>query len=380
MRIAVNTRLFLKDRLEGIGWFAHETLSRLVSDHPEHEFIFFFDRPFHPDFVWAPNVRPVVLRPQARHPFLYYIWAEWSVPRALKKYKADVYFSPEGLGTLRSKVPVCVTVHDLAYKHYPAFMDRLHRWHYAKYLPLYAHKAKQVVAVSEFTKQDIVETYGVPAEKITVIYNGAHENYRPLPYDERQEVKAQYTDGEEYFLFTGALHPRKNIIHLLKAFVKFKRRQKSRFKLVIVGRMAWQFKDIVEAKEHMPYKEDVIWTGYLDVAELAKITASAYALVYPSLFEGFGIPIVEAMACGVPAIVSNTSSMPEVAGDAALLVNPASPDDIAEKMMSIYKDERLRKKLSEAALVQSEQFSWQRSAEQLWEVLMKCLPDGANDR
>jgi len=374
MRIAVNTRLFLKGRLEGVGWFAHETLSRMVQNHPEHHFIFFFDRPFHQDFVFAPNVTPVVLKPQARHPALYYLWTEWAIPYALKKYKADIYFSPEGLGSLRSRVPTCITIHDLAYKHYPQFMDKLHKWHYAHYLPRFAQKAKHIVAVSEYTKSDIVSQYGIAPEKIDVVYNAAHAQYKPLSYTEKEAVREQYTEGEEFFLFTGALHPRKNVIHLLKAYVKFKRRQRSRIKLVIVGRMAWQFKEIVEARELMPFREDVVWTGYLEVAELARITASAYAMVYPSLFEGFGIPIVEAMACHVPVIVSNTSSMPEVGGDAALLVDPDNVDDIADKMMLIYKDEMLRNRLIAAAKIQKDRFSWERSARQLWQSLMKCIP------
>jgi len=374
MRIAVNTRLFLKGRLEGIGWFAHEILSRLVQRHPEHEFIFFFDRPYHKDFIFGPNVTPVVLKPQARHPALYYLWTEWAVPYALRKYKADLYFSPDGLGTLRSRVPTCITIHDLAYKHYPQFMDKMHKWHYAHYLPRFAQKARRIIAVSEFTRQDIVRQYGIDEQRIDVVYNGAHEAYRPLSYEEREAVKAKYTQGEEFFLFTGALHPRKNVISLLKAFVQFKRRQRSRIKLVVVGRMAWQYEEIVKAKELMPYKEDVIWTGYLNVEDLAQVTASAYAMVYPSLFEGFGIPILEAMACDVPVIVSNTSSMPEVGGEAALLVDPASPEDIAAKMMTIYKDEVLRDKMIAAARKQKEKFSWERSAEKLWESLMKCVP------
>jgi glycosyltransferase involved in cell wall biosynthesis len=256
MRIAVNTRLLLDNKLEGVGWFTHEILRRIVLQHPEHEFIFFFDRPFHEKFIFAKNVTPVVLSPQARHPFLYYLWAEVAVPRALKKYKADVYYSPEGLGSLKTKIPTCITIHDLAYLHYPHFMDKLHRWHYAKYLPKYCAKARQIIAVSEYTKSDIVKYYGIEERKIQVAYNAAQDVYQPLDYAEKEKVMAAYTQGETYFLFTGALHPRKNIINLLKAFVQFKRRvRSSRMKLVIVGRMAWQYDEIVKAKALMPYKD-----------------------------------------------------------------------------------------------------------------------------
>lgn len=369
MRIAVNARLLLKDRLEGIGWFAHETLSRMVRNHPEHTFIFFFDRPWHPDFIFGENVIPVLLKPQARHPFLYYVWTETVVPRALKKYQADIYFSPDMLGCCHTKIPVVFTLHDLAYKHYPEYMDFLHRWHYSRYMPKFAAKAAKIITVSTFTKEDIVEKLKVAPEKIEIIYNGAHQQYHPLTNQEAEAVKARYTDGQEYFLFTGALHPRKNIVNLLKAFVYFKRRQRSPIKLVIVGRMAWKFEEIEKAKRLMPFKEDVVWTGYLGIEELSQLTGAAYAMVYPSLFEGFGIPVLEAMTCDVPVIVSDRSSLPEVAGNAGLLVNPDLPEDIAAKMMILYKDEQLRNQLIKNARQQREKFNWDRSTEKLWNIL-----------
>lgn len=373
MKIGVNTRLFLKGKLEGIGWFAHETLKRIVNDHPEHEFFFFFDREYDPEFVFAPNVTPVVLHPQARHPILFYLWCEWAIPHALKKYKIDVFLSPDNYGSLRTKVPTCLVIHDLAFEHFPKLIKGIHLRHYKYYLPRFARKATRIATVSTFTKEDIATRYHIPEDKIDVVYNGAHEAYKPLPYEARQAVKDKYTDGNEFFLFTGALHPRKNVINLLKAFVKFKRKQRSPMKLVIVGRLAWMAEDIKEAKERMPYKEDVIWLGYQEVEELAAITASAYAMVYPSLFEGFGIPILEALTCNVPVIASNTSSMPEVTGEAGLLVDPTDVNDIAHAMERIYKDETLRQKLIRNAAQQSALFSWDLSAEKLWQSIMKCV-------
>lgn len=373
MRIGVNTRLLLKGKLEGIGWFAHETLKRIVQDHPEHEFFFFFDRPYDPEFVFAANVTPVVIGPQARHPILFYLWCEWSIPHALKKYKIDLYLSPDNYGSLRTKVPTCLVIHDLAFEHYPTFVKRSHLMHYRHYMPKFAAKATRIATVSTFTKEDLVEKYKVPADKIDVVYNGAHSEYKPLPYEARTAVKEQYTEGKEFFLFIGALHPRKNIINMLKAFVKFKRRQKSPMKLVIVGRLAWLSKEIQEAKDRMPYKEDVIWLGYKSVEELALITASAYAMLYPSLFEGFGIPILESLTCNVPVIASNTSSMPEVTGDAGILVDPSDVDDIVNAMEKMYKDEQLRDRMIRQAPIQSSKFSWDKSAANLWASMMRCV-------
>lgn len=373
MRIAVNTRLLLKGKLEGIGWFTYQTLERIVKQHPEHEFIFFFDRPYDPSFVFASNVTPVVVAPQARHPVLFYLWLEWSIPFMLRKYKADLFLSPDGFLSLSTKVPTCLVIHDLAFEHYPKHFIPSHRMYWRHYSPLFARRADHIVTVSEFSKNDISTRYGVDKSKIDVVYNGAHTAYKPISWEEREAVKEKYAEGCEYFVFAGALHPRKNIVNLLKAFIAFKKKQRTDMKLVIVGRLAWKYDEVLEMREEMPFKDDVKWVGYMGVDELSKVTAGAYALVYASLFEGFGIPILEALQCDVPAIVSNTSSMPEVAGDAGLLVDPNDPQDIAAKMEMLYKDETLRNQLKAKAKEQVKKFDWDRSAAQLWEHMMKCM-------
>ena len=373
MRIAVNTRLLLKGKLEGIGWFTYQTLERIVKDHPEHEFFFFFDRPYDPAFVFAPNVTPVVVHPQARHPILFYIWFEWSIPAMLRKYKIDLFLSPDSYMSLSTKVPTYLVIHDLAFEHYPEHFVLSHRLYWTHYSPLFARKACRIATVSTFSKNDISKCYGIAPDKIDVVYNGAHDEYKPLNPIEREEVKKHYADGCEYFVFAGALHPRKNIVNLLKAFVAFKQRQRTNMKLVIAGRPAWKYDEVEQMRATMPFKEDVKWVGYMNVDELSKVIGGAYALVYASLFEGFGIPILEALQCDVPAIVSNTSSMPEVAGDAALLVDPADPADIADTMHKIYKDEALRNKLIVHAREQIKKFDWNKSAERLWDSMMKCV-------
>ena len=374
MRIAVNTRLLLKGKLEGIGWFSYQTLERIVRSHPEHEFIFFFDRPYDPLFVFAPNVTPVVVPPQARHPVLFYIWFEWSIPFMLRKYKADLFLSPDSYMSLSTKVPTCLVVHDLAFEHYPDHFVLSHRMYWRHYSPLFAKKATRIATVSTFSKVDIVRCYGIPPDRIDVVYNGAHDEYQPLSINEREIIKQKYAEGCEYFVFAGALHPRKNIVNLLKAFIAFKSRQKTNMKLVIAGRPAWKYEEVEQLKNEMPFKDEVKWVGYMNVDELSKVIGAAYALVYASLFEGFGIPILEALQCGVPAIVSNTSSMPEVAGDAALLIDPSDPQDIANKMHLLYKDEALRARLIANAGHQVNKFTWNGSAERLWDSMMKCVP------
>lgn len=378
MRIAINTRLLLKGRLEGIGWFTWQTLEPMIRHHPEHEFYFIFDRPYDPSFIQAPNVHPVVIGPQARHPLLFMPWLEWSVPYVLKKYRIDLFLSPDGFLSLSTKVPTCLVVHDLAFEHFPQHMRWSQRSYWRWFSPRFVRKADRLVTVSEFSRQDIVSRYGIEEAKIDVVPNGAHPLYQPLSWEEKQEVKSRLTGGAQYFVFAGALHPRKNVARLLRAFVRFKKRQRSNFKLVIVGRLAWKYNEILELKEEMPFKEDVIWTGYQEVDALSRIMGAAYALVYPSLFEGFGIPILESMQCGVPVIVSRSSSMPEVAGDAGLLIDPESEEDIAEKMEYLYKNEHERSRLSVKALERAREFSWEKSSSLLWDSMMATLSSSRN--
>lgn len=371
MRIAVNTRFLLKGKLEGIGWFTREILQRMVIDHPEHEFIFFFDRPYDPQFVFASNVTPVVIPPPARHPILWYIWFEISLRRALKKYKADVFISTDGFLSLSTKVPTLLVIHDLAFEHFPEHLPFKFRYFLRRFTPRFVKKAHHIVSVSTFSKNDLIATYGTPENKISVVYNGANILYKPLRFEEKQAVKDQYAQGCEYFVFAGALHPRKNVVRLMKAFARFKAKQRSNMKLLIIGRYAWESDEIKETYEQHPFKPDVLMYNYMEVDELSRVIGAAYALTFVSIFEGFGIPILEAMQCGVPGIVSNTSSMPEVAGNSAILVDPTSIDEMADAMRTLYKDEGLRDKLREQALEQARRFSWNDSARVFYNVLEK---------
>src|SRR6218665_2161300 len=180
MRIGINTRFLLNKRMEGFGWYTYEVTKRLVENHPEHEFVLFFDRPFDPKFVFGPNATPVVLFPQAHHPILFVWWFNWSITKALKKYKCDVFFSPDGYLSLRTSVPQIPVIHDLNFEYHPEDLQRKHRNYYRKYFPKFAKKAKHILTVSEYSKQDIVKLYGIPSDKITVAWNGAADDFKPF--------------------------------------------------------------------------------------------------------------------------------------------------------------------------------------------------------
>jgi glycosyltransferase involved in cell wall biosynthesis len=370
MVIAVNTRFLLKNKLEGIGWFTHETLKRMVLVHPEHEFIFIFDRPFHPQFVFAPNVTPVIANPPARHPILWWLWFEIAIPRILKKYKADVFLSTDGFCSLSTTIPQVIVIHDLAFLHYPKYL----KFSIAQFLKIYTKKyiakANAIIGVSQYTVQDIINTYKVPEHKMHLVYNSANDLYKPLDFAQKQDVKIKYAQGVDYFVYAGSLHPRKNIVNLLKAFALFKRNTKSNMKLLLVGRMAWKTESIANALQNHPNKTDIIRYEYMEAEELCQVIASAYAMLYVSEFEGFGIPILEALRCNVPAITSNTSSMPEVGGNACLYANPNDYVEIADQIMLLYNDENVRNKLITNCALQAAKFSWDNSAHKLFNIII----------
>ena len=372
MVIAVNTRFLLADYLEGYGNFIYETFKRITKTHSEHQFVFIFDRPYEERFVFGENVQAVVTGPAARHPLLWKLWYDVKVPSVLKKYKADVFVSCDGFCSLYTKVPQCLVLHDLAFLHYPAAIKKSHLLFYKRYTPKFLSKASSVATVSEFSKQDIVAHFKTDAAKINVVYNGIKEIFKPAYNEEKAATKNKYTDGKEYFLYAGSIHPRKNLINLLKAFSVFKKRQQTNMKLVITGRLAWKYESFKESLKSYKYRNDVVMTGYVEENELVRIVGSAYGLVYPSLFEGFGVPVLEAMQCDVPVITSADSAMQEIAKEAALYADATSHTDIADKMMLLYKDENRRKELIQNGRQIVRGYSWDRTAELLWQTILKA--------
>jgi glycosyltransferase involved in cell wall biosynthesis len=264
-------------------------------------------------------------------------------------------------------------IHDLNFEKHPEFIPWLVRSYYHYYFPRFARRAERIATVSEFTKEDIVSRYHVSPEKIDVVYNGANETYVPVTDEVKKETMAKYTGGCPYFIFVGTIHPRKNLTHLFKAFGAFKQSGDNNVKLFVVGDRKWWTGDIREAYEKLDCKEDVVFGGRMSSDELHRVIASALAMTYVSFFEGFGIPIVESFYCGVPVITSNVTSMPEVAGDAALLVDPFSVQSICDAMLKITTDEKFRLKLIEKGAVRKAEFTWQKSAERLWASMEKVL-------
>jgi glycosyltransferase involved in cell wall biosynthesis len=373
MVIAVNTRLLLHNKLEGIGRFTHETLRIITQQHPEHQFIFIFDRKFSGEFVYSNNITPVVGFPQARHPVLWYMFFEWSIPVILRKYKADLFLSPDGWLSLSTHVKSMPVIHDLNFFHLPEFIPWHVRRYYHYFFPRFVKKANRIATVSMFSKEDIISLFNYDSDKIDVVYNGANELYKPISVSESAATRNRYSNGCPYFLFIGLIHPRKNLHSLISAFEGFKQSVNSNVKLLVVGSRKWWTEDMQRALDNSYFKEDIVFTGRVDDEDLLKITASALALVYASHFEGFGIPLLEAMYCDIPVISSQVSSLPEVGGDAVLYVDPSSVESIKSAMLTMFCDTNMRKKLIDKARIQRQKFTWEKTADLLWQSIDKCM-------
>ena len=364
--------MLVKTKLEGFGWFAFETLHRICKNHPEHEFIFFFDRSFDTSFVFAENVTPVRLFPRTGRPLLFDWWFNRSVARALKEYRADVFVSPDGYLSLTTNVPQLAVIHDLNFEHYPEDLPRWASRYYKSRFPRFAEKATRILTVSEYSKQDIVKTYGISPQKIDVAYNGVNPAFAPISVEKQREVKQELTSGKDFFLFVGAQSPRKNLARLFSAFEQFKA-DGGEAKLLVVGEKYWWDKATQEAYNENRFQQEILFTGHLQLHRLARVTASALALTYVSYFEGFGIPLVEAMRSGTPVIAAKATSLPEVGEDAVLYCDPFDVNSISARLTEVEKNESLRQGLIEKGLRRAEYFSWEKTAKIMWNSIEKTV-------
>jgi glycosyltransferase involved in cell wall biosynthesis len=373
VQIVVNTRLLLKDRLEGIGWFSYQTLKRITQNNPNVHFVFLFDRAYHNDFIFSDNVTPLVLSPPARHPLLYYIWFQYSVKSLLKKMKPDLFLSPDGFLALGVNCKQLAVIHDINFLHHPKDVKWLTSRYYNYFFPKFAKQATRIATVSEFSKNDLAKNYGVTLNKIDVVYNGINSFFKPIDELAKQETKQRFTNGKNYFVFVGSLHPRKNIVNLIKAFTLFKNESKSDMKLVLAGPNFWGLANINKIIHDNKIKDEIVFTGRQSDEDLALVLGSAMALTFVPYYEGFGIPLIEAMHAQVPIIASNATSIPEVCGNAAILISPFDVNQIKQAMLDMYANKDLRYNLIEKGQIQKQTFSWDISADLLWQCILKAI-------
>lgn len=371
MRIAVNTS-FLSGNYQGeYGYFFREMLNRVVKKYYEHEFIFIVDGSVIENFSFPENVRLVVINQRSKKPIFRRFWYDVKIPALLRKNKADMFVSFDGICSLTTEVPQCLFVHDLSFLTHPQFYKKSYTGYYKRNTLKALKKAKVVISSSESLKQVIVSSYKIDGSRIDLICGAAGNAFVPVSDHQKKTTKEKYTDGKEYFLFSGNIHTASNLVNLLKAFSLFKKRMQSNMKLLIASRSISQDKSFIENLKTYKYRNDVIVIEQIAESELANIAASAYALVYPSFSEGFAISVLESFQCATPVIALSGSSIQEIAKEAALYFDANDHKDISEKMMLLYKDENLRKQLIEKGSKINSIYNWSKVTRLFWEYIEK---------
>jgi len=276
---------------------------------------------------------------------------------------AELFHATEHLLLPLRRIPTVLTVHDLIFRLFPEHHKRLNLWYLNATMPLYCRHASAIIAVSEATKHDLMRWYGVPAEKITVIHEAAAPHFKPATPEQVAAVRERYGLPEHYILRVGTIEPRKNLERLLDA-LQLLQRSDSTIRLVVVGSKGWLYRRFFKKLHGSGLRHTVILTGHVRDTDLPAIYSGATLLVEPSLYEGFGLPLLEAMACGTPVVCSDTSSLPEVAGDAACYFDPRESAAMAEAIGEVWRDSSLRDTMRHNGLLRAAQFSWERAAQE----------------
>jgi len=333
-------------------------LSRL--DGQDHEYTVYVDRPQARDLL-RPSDGRVKIRLLATHSPV--IRAPFLLPAEIWRRGADVVHMQYILPPILPRCATVLTVHDISFEHYPGVFKRTELIRDKVLVPYSARRADVVLTVSEFTKADLVRRYGIEPEKIVVTASPAAPRFRLL--DDRSqvdEVRRRYGIDGSFILYVGNIQPRKNLVRLVEAYAALAAEGKFSHRLVIVGKKAWQHSPVLEAARTCGVEQRITFTGYVPDEDLCALYNGADLFVFPSIFEGFGSPILEAMSCGTPVITSNTSSMPEVGGDAAVYVDPFKVADLTAAMRTVLDDPALRARLSARGLARAGQFSWEDAA------------------
>lgn len=375
MRIGIDIRSLSEGKLTGVEVYTTKLLQSLFEIDKKNEYILFYNsrKP-------APKVIKAFVAPNIR-------LKAFSYPNKLLNFSfkflkrpkidelvggLDVLFSPNILFfAVSEKCKTVVTFHDLSFEAHKEFFTRWQRlWHFLVNPRHYARKADAVIAVSESTKRDLVGIYNLPEEKVFAIHSGVDmNNFDDVDNGDIEKAKEKYGIDSEYLLYFGTIEPRKNVETIIEAFDIFKSKTGAQHKLVIAGVKGWLYGRVFRKAERSKFKNDIIFTGFVSDEDKDPLFKGACLFVYPSFYEGFGFPPLEAMSMKVPVVTSNVSSLPEVVGNAAIMVDPYNVQDVVDAIGRGIMDEDLRKQLIKRGLERIDRFTWERAARETLNVL-----------
>jgi len=349
-------------RRAGLGRYAASLARALVAAHPDR-YALFYNREQGVEPLPGLEHLPTRTVALGYKPWRMSVWLGQLARAGLDKLlpNAALFHATEHLLLPLRSVPTVLTVHDLIFRRLPAHHKPLNRWYLNMSLPLYCRRATHIIAVSECTRRDLIAAYNLSPEKITTVYEAAAPRFTPQSPETVTAARARYGLPDRYLLFVGTIEPRKNLPRLLAAFEAVRAEGLSDG-LVIVGKRGWLYDDFFARLEHSPARDAILLPGYVPDEDLPAVYAGAQALVFPSLYEGFGLPVLEAMACGTPVVASNASSVPEVGGDAAFYFDPVDVDAMIEAIRRLLRDHELQDGARVQGLARAAEFSWGMSA------------------
>lgn len=364
MKIGIDARLVHYQRA-GIGQYTLRLVQALAAIDSENSYSILQSRKDKSPLAEGPNLQRHSLWTPPHHRY-----EQWALPLELWPLKLDVLHCPDFIPPFHRSCPAVITVHDLAFLRFPSLMTAESRSYYGQ-IERAVQSAEHIIAVSESTKSDLVALAGADARKITVVYEAAGPGFQPADAAHIAAVRQRYGLQSDYILFVSTIEPRKNIPFLFEAYAQMRSTWSGPGeppRLVLAGRKGWLYDNIFVILEQLGLSESVVFTGGVPSEDLPALYSGALCFVLPSLYEGFGLPVLEAMSCGAPVITTNVSSLPEVAGDAALLVDPQDMLGLAMAMQRLCQDEALRREMSARGQAQAARFSWERAARETIEI------------
>ncbi len=384
MRIALNAQLLsfsASYRQAGISRLIHATIQGLQALDQQNEYtVFVGDRRVPDGYIANRRWRISASLLPTSNRAMRILWEQAVLPWSALRARADLLHALAFVGPLACPLPTVVTVYDLSFLLFPEAFNRINRAYLSTMTPHSVRAARRVIAISESTKRDLVRLAHVPAERVDVVYPGLEPDIRRVD-DATALADFRRRNGlpEHFVLFVGTLEPRKNVAALVQAYAILRRRGVSSHALVLAGSKGWRYQSIMAAIEQSGVAGDIIMPGYVGRSDLPMLYSAASAFVYPSIYEGFGLPVLEAMACGAPVITSNVSSLPEVAGEAALLVDPNDSDGLATALERVIRSRDLQAELRALGAKQAATFTWERMARATRDVYEKALNKTAHD-
>ena len=376
MRIGIEAQRVFRRNKHGMDYVVLQEIKELQQIDHKNEYFVFVAPGVDRCLKDSENVHIIVIGES-----FYPVWEQITLPRAVKKYNLDILHCTSNTAPIFCKIPLILTLHDIIFleprdKNNKSVYQNMGWLYRRKVVPKILERCLRIITVSNFEKQNIIDKLNIPEKRMAMIYNGYNEWFKP--FRDVADIYKSYIEKPGYFFFLGNTDPKKNTERTLIAYSKYLEQSTIKRKLLMADLDKAYLDSIIERNHIENIREQIVMPGYIVNSDLPYIYNRAFAFLYTSLRESFGIPLLEAMACGTPVITSNTSSMPEIAGNDAILINPESPEEITEKMLRLETDEKYYNTQKEIGLKRAELFSWRKTAEQLlnlYETVYKELPN-----